>query len=93
MMVPCGNRHFFRKNCGKLGISAPQYAVAGLFSAFRGEDSGSFVELRLPLWRVLSIAVEISRLHQQSGRECNRLWVLKKSIFLKTTKIWGIENV
>jgi len=37
----------FRKNCEKLGISAPQYAVAGLFSGFLGEDSGSFVELRL----------------------------------------------
>jgi hypothetical protein len=24
---------------------------------------------------------------------CNRLWLLKKSIFLKTTKIWGLENV
>jgi len=22
-----------------------------------------------------------------------RLWVLKKSIFIKTPKIWGIENV
>jgi hypothetical protein len=25
--------------------------------------------------------------------ECNRLWLLKKSIFLKTARIWGIENV
>jgi len=25
--------------------------------------------------------------------ECNGLWVLKKSVFLKTAKISGIENV
>ena len=25
--------------------------------------------------------------------ECNREWLLKNSIFLKTAKIWGIENV
>jgi len=25
--------------------------------------------------------------------ECYRLWLLKKSIFLKTAEIWGIENV
>src|SRR6266567_664164 len=73
MMVLYRNRQLFRKNCGKLGISAPQYAVAGLFSAFRGEDSGSFGRIEAPLWRVLSIAVEISPLHQQPGSECNRL--------------------
>jgi hypothetical protein len=27
------------------------------------------------------------------GFECKRLWVLKKSFFLKITKISGIENV
>jgi hypothetical protein len=27
------------------------------------------------------------------GCECNREWLLKKSIFLKTAEIWGIENV
>jgi hypothetical protein len=27
------------------------------------------------------------------GSECNGLWLLKKSIFLKTAEIWGIENV
>jgi hypothetical protein len=27
------------------------------------------------------------------GFECNGLWLLKKSIFLKTAEIWGIENV
>jgi hypothetical protein len=25
--------------------------------------------------------------------ECNRLWLLKNSIFSKTAEIWGIENV
>ncbi len=25
--------------------------------------------------------------------ECNGLWVLKKSIFFTTAKIWGMENV
>jgi len=34
-----------------------------------------------------------SPLQQQFGRERNRLWVLKKSIFFKTAKIWGMENV
>jgi hypothetical protein len=27
------------------------------------------------------------------GFECNGLWLLKKSILLKTAEIWGIENV
>ncbi len=27
------------------------------------------------------------------GCECNRLWLLKNSIFSKTAEIWGIENV
>ena len=27
------------------------------------------------------------------SRECYGLWLLKNSIFLKTAKIWGIQNV
>jgi hypothetical protein len=34
-----------------------------------------------------------SPFHQQPGSECNRLWLLKNSIFFKTARIWGIENV
>jgi hypothetical protein len=30
---------------------------------------------------------------QQILSWCKRLWVLKKSVFLKTTENWGIENV
>jgi hypothetical protein len=29
----------------------------------------------------------------QSLNECNRPWLLKNSIFQKSGKIWGIENV
>jgi hypothetical protein len=25
--------------------------------------------------------------------DCNRLWLLKNSVFVKTAEIWGIENV
>jgi hypothetical protein len=27
------------------------------------------------------------------GCECNRLCLLKKSVFFKTAKFWGMENV
>jgi len=38
-------------------------------------------------WRKIAITL-ISR-----SRECKRLWVLKKSLFLKTAEILRIENV
>jgi hypothetical protein len=31
--------------------------------------------------------------HQQAGSECKRLWLLKNSIFQKSARILGIENV
>jgi hypothetical protein len=31
--------------------------------------------------------------HGAREDECNGQWLLKKSIFLKTAEIWGIENV
>ena len=34
-----------------------------------------------------------SRLHSKSLNERYRPWLLKNSIFLKITEIWGIENV
>jgi hypothetical protein len=32
-------------------------------------------------------------LSNERSFECNRLWLLKKSIFLKTPQILGIQNV
>ena len=48
--------------------------------------------------RLLLIDAELGWLLKYRHYTNNRVvsvnvWVLKKSIFLKTTKIWGIENV
>jgi hypothetical protein len=41
-------------------------------------------------WRKIAVAlIDLGC----GGFECNGLWLLKKSIFLKTAEIWGIENV
>jgi hypothetical protein len=40
----------------------------------------------------MSLGVFIARFCIEVN-ECNRLWLLKNSIFLETAKIWGIENV
>jgi hypothetical protein len=40
-----------------------------------------------PIWPGLG------RVPRVGGFECNGLWVLQKSVFLKTAKFWGIENV
>jgi hypothetical protein len=41
-------------------------------------------------WRKIAISLIMAL---RRALECNRLWLLKKSVFLKTAKIWGIENV
>jgi len=62
-MGPGRNRHSLEKTVENSGFCT-EYAVAGPFSGFPGEDSGSFVELRPLVSVVLSTVVEISPLHQ-----------------------------
>jgi hypothetical protein len=44
-------------------------------------------------WRKIAIALTDPDLETVWGFECYRLWVLKKSAFLKIGEILGIENV